>query len=232
MENRIFIVSDRTELCELIQSLLNHGSYCFSVVEPCQEHCASIIRSPHVLTILDAAMPEDCLLGLIQGIRSSRKSPILILHDNLGARDRNLLCREGATAFLEKDELSESLCEQIYALVDVYLANDAFQWRFPGGLQIIPTARLVLIHGERIKLSSLEYNLLRYFAEHYQKVVSRDELYQQVWKGSPEMWGEDAVRSCIRDLRKKLRLSGRNYIQTVWGEGYIFIEDEALEASN
>ena len=115
-------------------------------------------------------------------------------------------------------------------MVEVYLANDASQWLFQSGLQIIPSARLVLIQGERIRLSSMEFSLLRYFTEHYQQVVSRDELYQQVWKGSPEMWGEDAVRSCIRDLRKKLRSSGRNYIQTVWGEGYIFIEDEALDA--
>ena len=230
MENRVFIVSDRTELCEQIQSLLNKAGYQLSIVSPTQEYCASIIRSPHVLTVLDAAMPKECLLDLIHGIRSKRKSPILVLHDNMEPQDRNQLQQKGATAFLQKSELSDSLYEQVRGLVEVYLANDASQWLFQSGLQIIPSARLVLIQGERIRLSSMEFSLLRYFTEHYQQVVSRDELYQQVWKGSPEMWGEDAVRSCIRDLRKKLRPSGRNYIQTVWGEGYIFIEDEALDA--
>ena len=77
--------------------------------------------------------------------------------------------------------------------------------------------------SEGIRLPPRVYQMLVYLLEKRQRVVSRQELFEQVW---PDQFVSDAaLESCIKQVRQALGDSGRRqqFIQTVHGHGYRFI---------
>ncbi|WP_314059493.1 response regulator transcription factor [uncultured Vagococcus sp.] len=84
--------------------------------------------------------------------------------------------------------------------------------------------REVMINQKKVKLTPREFQLLRYFAEHPDQVISRRELLQGVW--GYEYFGEErTVDVHIRKLRDKLKVYSSvaaSAIQTEWKRGYRF----------
>jgi DNA-binding response OmpR family regulator len=77
---------------------------------------------------------------------------------------------------------------------------------------------------ENIKLSEKEFDLLKYFLEHQDQIITKEELCLEVWQ-LPFTPGTNIVEVTIKNLRKKLEYnSEKKYIQSVYGEGYIFIK--------
>jgi len=89
-----------------------------------------------------------------------------------------------------------------------------------GALEISAVSRTAILKGRAIPLTSLEFDMLLYFANNAGRVVGRGTLIQQVWK---EDLGVNlrSVDKRIEILRKKLKGSGVT-ISTVFGIGYIF----------
>ncbi len=76
-------------------------------------------------------------------------------------------------------------------------------------------------NGEVIPLTKVEYDMIRLFMSQAGKILSREELLQQIWSGS-NTHGLAVVDVTIRRLRMKIEEDPENpqYIQTIWGWGY------------
>lgn len=87
-------------------------------------------------------------------------------------------------------------------------------------------ARQVFVQGEAVKLTPLEFRLLSYLIENRDKVVSKKELFEEVWRD--RFTGDGTLNVHIRKIREAIeRRPGRpEYIVTVWGEGYKFVGGE------
>ena len=72
-------------------------------------------------------------------------------------------------------------------------------------------------------MTSLEFKLLSYLARHENKVISKQELFEEVWQD--KFTGDGTLNVHIRKIREAIeRKPGRpEYIITVWGDGYKFI---------
>lgn len=99
-----------------------------------------------------------------------------------------------------------------------------------GPFQLELQSRELLREGERIPLTPKAFDLLLYFVENPQRVVSKDELFERIW---PETTvSESTLSSTICSLRKALGEHPRSphYVETVSKHGYRFIADlEAVE---
>jgi len=84
----------------------------------------------------------------------------------------------------------------------------------------IDLKKMEVSDGERqIKLSHLEFNLLKYFAQNNGRVIGRQELYEKVWgEFDGDFMFSKTVDVYIGYLRKKL---GRDILETKKGAGYI-----------
>ena len=71
-------------------------------------------------------------------------------------------------------------------------------------------------------LSTKEFELLRYLMENAGIVLSKEQIYQSVWKNNYGDIGTVAVN--IKSLRNKLD-TDEKYIKTIWGMGYKFVKD-------
>ena len=80
----------------------------------------------------------------------------------------------------------------------------------------------VVVHGEDIRLTRREFELLRYLVDNRNRVVSRDRLLERVW-GHDRVIETRSVDVHIGRLRGKLEITGQQ-IETIVGLGYRFIE--------
>jgi two-component system phosphate regulon response regulator PhoB len=85
------------------------------------------------------------------------------------------------------------------------------------GFQLDTRARGLLIDGEPVPLSSLEYSMLGYLLERAGQVVTRDTLLQEVWQQPYS--GSNVVDALVRQVRKKLGPYAAA-LETVRGHGY------------
>lgn len=95
-----------------------------------------------------------------------------------------------------------------------------------GDIEIFKESERVLRKGKPVKLKPLEYKLLIYLLDNRSRLVTKDELLQNVWDNA--FVGEGTLSVHIRHLREKLEDDPKNphYIKTMWGSGYMF-EDNA-----
>lgn len=70
-----------------------------------------------------------------------------------------------------------------------------------------------------------EFDLLFCLASHAGQVLSREQLYSLVWNNENAYDIDEAVKSQIKTLRKKLTAYNREYIKNVWGIGYRFVDE-------
>jgi DNA-binding response OmpR family regulator len=88
-------------------------------------------------------------------------------------------------------------------------------------IEMEPNKYLVKKSGVEVQLLPKEFSLLEFFMRHPNQVFSADALIQRVWMSDSDATG-DAIRTCLKRLRKKLDDTDENnpIIQTVHGVGY------------
>lgn len=92
-------------------------------------------------------------------------------------------------------------------------------------LMIDPERRTVTLKGQALNLTRKEFELLFCLASHAGQVLSREQLYSQVWNNENTYNVDETVKSHIKTLRKKLTPADQEYIKNVWGIGYRFVDD-------
>ena len=93
------------------------------------------------------------------------------------------------------------------------------------GLCIDPDKHQVSYQGSVLPLTeTYEFQTLVYLASQPRRVFTKEQIYQAVWKEEP-VDVSSAVFCIIRNIRQKLRkVTKKEYIQTVWGVGYKFVD--------
>lgn len=80
----------------------------------------------------------------------------------------------------------------------------------------------VSVDGCDIKLKAMEYKLLCYLIKNKGKIISKDELFQNVWQDS--FTGDGTLNVHVRHIREKIEVDPNKplRIKTVWGRGYVY----------
>ena len=121
---------------------------------------------------------------------------------------------------------SGKVTEQLLAKFDTEkpaLGNDrVLQY---SGLCIDPVQHQVSYQGKVLPLTeTYEFQTFVYLASQPGRVFTKEQIYQAVWKEEP-VDVSSAVFCIIRNIRQKLReVTTKEYIQTVWGVGYKFVD--------
>ena len=94
-------------------------------------------------------------------------------------------------------------------------------------LSIAPLRRMVKMRGERVELTEKEFDILYLLAYHSGNVLTREQIYESVWKKTC-FSGAANVSGHVFSLRQKLGLDpkDKDYVQTVFGVGYRFVRRE------
>ena len=102
-----------------------------------------------------------------------------------------------------------NLCEN---LEHIYRVDD---------LEINDSTRKVTVDGREVKLTPIEYNILKLLVMERGKVLSVDAIYESIWKMTP-IGADNTIAVHIRHIREKIEDNPKKpkYVKLVWGTGY------------
>jgi two-component system, OmpR family, manganese sensing response regulator len=232
----ILLVDDEVELSDPLSRALTREGYQVEVAYDGKAalqaiHHRQTLGIPFDLLILDWMLPKQSGLEVCQQLRSQGdKTPVLFLtaKDTLDERVQGL--DAGADDYLVKPFELRELLARVRALLrrGELLSQSLSEYTNMGdricaeGLELDRESQLVYRNGRMISLSEKECQLLTYFMNHPQQLLTHEDIYQQVWK-QEEKPSSNALAAHIRLLRRKIEEPQDTLlIHTVYGKGYRF----------
>ncbi len=176
-----------------------------------------LLTGQHAVAVLDLGLPRQDGMDALAAVRAKgARTPVVVLtaRDAIGARIQGL--DSGADDYLVKPVDLGELAARLRALVR--LAHGAADTRLTlGEVTLDPAARQVWRGDQPVVLSLREFDLLHAFMRQAGRVLTREQLEQQLYAWGSEV-SSNAVEVHIHNLRRKL---GGGLIETVRGVGYV-----------
>lgn len=217
----IYLVEDDANIRELVTYMLNNsGLEATGFERPSQFWRAMEKRVPE-LVMLDIMLPEEdglCVLQKLRAAPATHRIPILLLSAKNSEYDKVLGLDNGADDYLTKPFGMMELVARVRALLRRTSQKSGREEYRIGVLYVSEPQHLVMVAGEEVTLTNKEYALLRAFLQNQGRVLTRDQLLNDIWGYSFD--GESrTVDVHVRTLRQKLGQAG-TLIKTIRGVGY------------
>ncbi len=231
--NRILVIDDDIELCELLTDYLTLEGFAVEVVNNGEEGALRALASEYALIVLDVMLPGINGFEVLRRIRVGSATPVLMLTARGDDVDRIVGLEMGADDYLPKPFNPRELVARINAVqrrTTVSPANNIVteDRLVAGDLELDLGARTVRVGGVHLDLTSVEFTLLEVLLRLAGHVVSREELSRQVL-GRPLNAYDRSIDVHVSRLRRKLGAPGEESerIKTVRGVGYILTRSSA-----
>lgn len=233
MKQHILIIGKEGGLLREIKRSLQDVHIVVSYTDSYRVALDHISRFHYSLIIVDYAFPKMESAELVSKLRSLYAGPILVLSADASEHEEIQALQAGADQYLEigKHLDVERCVANVRAILRRGAMQNAEKKRFvsvPGyGLKINPYLHRAYICGEDLHLTPTEFTILKCLVAHIGEVVTKEQLYQEVWTGQYDISSDAALKYHIRELRKKLNACGATgLIETAWGIGYLINLDE------
>ena len=222
----ILVCDDDKEIVEAIEIYLMQEGYNVEKAYDGQE-ALKIVKDKKIdLMIIDVMMPKlDGIRATLQ-IRKESKIPIIILSAKTEDADKILGLNVGADDYVTKPfnplELVARVKSQLrrYTTLSSYDDEDGNVYE-AGGLLINDDLKKVIVDGEEVKLTPIEYNILLLLLKNKGKVYSINQIYENIWN-EEAIGADNTVAVHIRHIREKIEINPKEprYLKVVWGVGY------------
>lgn len=222
MRPLIFVVSGETGICQLAQACLEEAGYRVRIFSTTDVLAEAENQSP-ALMLVSLMLPDGSGISLCRHLRESRASgriAVVFLLEEDSAEHRVLVLESGADDCIAKPFSGRELVARVQAVLRRLPSAGPARTK-KADLVIDSWAMKVLVGGEAMPITSLEFRLIEYLARHRGQVFTRDLLLDAVW-GDTQFVTPRSVDACIRRIRKKLELDPARpaYLKTVRGIGY------------
>lgn len=232
--NRILVIDDDIELCELLSDYLGNEGFEVQTVNQGEAGAAQALAEEYALVVLDVMLPQMNGFDVLRKIRESSKVPVIMLTARGDDIDRIVGLELGADDYLPKPFNPRELIARIRAVqrrseTAVGPANRPAGGELQvGDICLCPTSRSVSRNGTAVELTSVEFNLLEILLQQAGKVVSREELVEKSLGRRLSAY-DRSIDVHVSALRKKLGKSYGNQerIKTVRGIGYLYAQPES-----
>jgi DNA-binding response OmpR family regulator len=176
------------------------------------------------LVILDVMMPEMDGLEVLRRLRQAdERLPVLMLTARDTPGDEALGLQHGADDYVVKPFNWDVLIARVRALIRRSQSHHEAVLR-TADLSLSEATRMAARGAREIALTPTEYDLLREFLLHANRVLPRDLLMERVWGYEP-VGGTNVLETYVKQLRQKLEAGGEaRLIHTAHGVGYILRE--------
>jgi two-component system alkaline phosphatase synthesis response regulator PhoP len=228
-KTRILIVDDEPLITKTLQAYLEQEGFSVDVAAD-GDSALKLARTGHPrLVVLDIMLPGMDGLEVLRRLRQESDVYVLMLTARADETDKIVGLNMGADDYLTKPFSPRELVARIKAVLRRGRAPSAGEGTLTfQHLRIDPEGRQVWKDGAAVDLTAIEFDLLRVLALNRSRVLSREQLIEQVW--GYDYYGDDRVVDVhIARLRKKLEDDPDNprLVVTVRGAGYR-LEDKPL----
>lgn len=172
--------------------------------------------------LLDWRMPKVTGIEVCRHIRESgNKVPVILLTALSQVKNKVEALNLGADDYVTKPFSFEELTARITAVVRRYQANTN-ELIFDDITLDLINRKIKTPRGE-IFLSGKEFDLLRFFILHKGLIMSKEDICKEVWD-LVFVPSTNIIEATVKNLRRKIEdNTGKNFIKSIYGEGYLFI---------
>lgn len=233
--DKILIIDDDEELCELVAEYLKSEGFELEIVHDGQRGIESANQNEYALLVLDVMLPGANGFEVLRQVRAHSRVPVLMLTARGDDVDRIVGLEMGADDYLPKPFNPRELVARIRAILRraKSAAQAASVTATPnarvvvGDVELDKGARVARRAGELIDLTTVEFDLLEALLRTAGRVITREELVIQVL-GRQFAPFDRSVDMHVSNLRKKLghRIGEVERIRSVRGVGYIYVNSQ------
>jgi DNA-binding response OmpR family regulator len=223
MRARVLLVEDDRGLARVLRDNLSAVGFDVDWAETGRSAVAKARAVAPDLIVLDIMLPDGSGFDLVDLLKRGRQTPIVFLTARGQRADKLRGLNLGADDYVTKPFDLEELLARLNAVLR--RSRPVTEGLTLGDLVIDFRARTV--SGSReVHLTDQEFELLRYLADHADRIVDRQELLSRVW-GYPAAPDTRSVDQAILRLRKKIEIDPHHprFIHTVHGDGYRLTSD-------
>jgi DNA-binding response OmpR family regulator len=221
---KVLVLEDESSIRSFIVINLRRAGYQVIEAESGEEALERLREHPDTrVLLLDIMLPGIDGFEVCRRVRASNpRVGIIMLSARSQEMDKVTGLMTGADDYVTKPFSPAELTARVDALVRRSGGGEEAQSELRQGPFVLNTRNRTLDkNSQRIKLTQVEYSLMRMFMENPGKALSREEILDLVW--GRDYFGElKIVDVNIRRLRLKIEVNATNptYITTVWGYGY------------
>ena len=222
LSKKIYLVEDEISLNLLLEKYLQREGYEVTTFSNGNSAIARIKDIPD-LWILDIMLPDIDGYQIIKAIKANNKNtPVIFMSARNEELDRVVGLELGSDDYLSKPFLPRELIIRTNKLLERISGIDKEEAIQPvddlslGEYSISKKQRTVFLGKEEVILTNKEFELLYYFIENKNNLVSREQILDIVW-GDDYFGSDRVVDDTIRRIRKKV---DKFTIETVYGYGY------------
>ena len=224
---RILIVDDEKEIVRTVRAYLdNEGFKTYAAYDGEQALRAWEEKQPDLI-VLDLMLPKLSGIDVTKEIRKKSNTPIIMLTAKAAESDRIVGLELGADDYIVKPFSPRELVARVRAVLRrIEGVGSETEHIVRSELRINLKTREVRIRGEEIGLTSTEFDLLAFLAQHAGQVFTRLQLLHEVQGYTYDSFAR-TIDTHIKNLRRKIELDARTpqYILTVHGVGYRFARE-------
>ena len=227
-EQTVLVVDDEEAIAEAVRARLESEGYRVFVAEDGPQAIELQAEHHPDLVVLDLMLPGMDGLEVCKQIQRDGWTPVLMLTAKAEEADKVVGFAVGADDYLTKPFSLRELASRVKAILRRMERIRSTHDDGPldrGGMVIDANRRRVMVDGDEVGLTPLEFEILLSLARDPGVVMSRDQLMDRVW-GYRDYAGGRVVDSHVARIRRKLHEDGNEprFIRTVHGVGYAFQE--------
>ena len=222
---RVLLIEDDGATAQSIELMLKSGSFVVYTTDLGADGIDLSKVYEYDIILLDLNLPDMSGFEVLRTLRASKvETPTLILSGLAGIEDKIKGLGGGADGYMTKPFHKDELVARIHSIVRRYRGHAQSVIEIDD-LVINLDTKSVAVDGERVYLTGKEYQMLELLALRKGTTLSKEMFLNNLYGGmdEPELKIIDVF---ICKLRKKLASAsgGKDYIETVWGRGYMLRE--------
>lgn len=217
---KILLVEDNFENREAVAKWLKMENHEVEAVSTGEDALQLLQSNKYDLIILDWGLPKMSGFELLDQFRAGGgDTPVIFLTGRDDDNSKTLGLDGGADDYISKPFDLRELSARVRSRLrrpGILLPSKITV----GNISLDLEQRKVMLDSASVRLTNKEYAVLEFLMRHPNQIFSARDVLDAVWSAETES-SEDTVRSCIRNLRRKITLEGQECVlKTIAGAGY------------
>jgi two-component system, OmpR family, response regulator CpxR len=217
----ILVIDDDKELCSLLSKLFKNEELLVRFCHDGKQGLELAQQGSFDLVVLDIMLPSLDGLRVLRELRKHSLIPVIMLTARGEDIDRIVGLELGADDYLPKPFNSRELLARIRSVMRRTKERSLHvdQCLDANGVTLDPASREVFVEGNRIEVTTFEFDLLENLMRAAGRVLPRDQVIESIYRRQPTPF-DRSIDMHISHLRKKV---GEGRIKTIRGVGYQFV---------
>ena len=230
MENyHVLVVEDDEKIRDGIEIYLKSQGYEVSKAADGIEGLEKLKEKEVHLAIIDVMMPRMDGIQMVIQLRKEYDFPVIMLSAKSEEVDKIMGLNMGADDYVTKPFQPLELLARVNSHLRRYKrflemtgqrVKEAENIYRIGGIELNEDTKEVLVDGEAVKMTPMEFKILSLLMRNPGRVFSADEIYERVW--NERAINTDTIMVHVRKIREKIEYNPKEpkYLKVVWGVGY------------